>query len=310
MIYTLDDLFTQAQKGRRVKVAVAGAENRAALNAIVRAVELGIAEGLLFGRVSRIEKFLVELPDSVRQFLTVMEGGTERETAAAAVAAVRAKKANILLKGKVKSNTLLRAVLKSDTGLRTGKLLSDIFMFENPNRERRKLTIITDGGVVLKPTISQKIQIIENAVYVAHALGNPNPKVALLSAIENINPAIPSTLEAAIITKMNHRHQITGCVIDGPFALDNAVSAEAARIKRVRSRVAGRADILVCPEIESANMLAKSTTYFANFRLAHVTMGAAAPVLIPSRADTAEAKLLSIALGKFIHKYARKEAKR
>ncbi|MBN1998129.1 bifunctional enoyl-CoA hydratase/phosphate acetyltransferase [candidate division KSB1 bacterium] len=307
MINTLDDLITHARKGRRVKVAVAGAENRSALQAIIEAVRMGIAEGLLFGRVSRIEKFLADLPEDIRNFLTVHEGGTERETAHLSVDAVRTKRANILLKGKVKSNVLLKAVLDAETGLRTGKLLSDIFMFENPNRDRKKLTMITDGGVVLKPTIAQKIQIIENAVSVAHALGNLNPKVALLSAIENINPAIPATLDAAIITKMNHRHQITGCVIDGPFALDNAVSLEAARIKRVRSRVAGKADILVCPEIESANMLAKSTTYFANFRLAHVTMGASAPILIPSRADTAEAKLLSIALGKFIFIHSRKK---
>jgi phosphate butyryltransferase len=303
MIKSLNDLVEHARKGRRVKVAIAGAENRAALQAIIGAVKQGIAEGLLFGRESKIAHFIADQPEDIRCFLSIVQADTEKEAAFKAVEAVRTKRAHILLKGKVKTDVLLKAVLDVSTGLRTGKLLSDIFMFEDPGREKKKLMIITDGGVVLKPTLQQKIQLIENAVLVSHALGNPNPKVAILSALETINPDIPSTIDAAIITKMNQRGQITGCVIDGPFALDNAVSREAARIKRIRSRVAGQADILVCPEIESANMLAKSTTYFAQFRLAHVTVGAAAPVLIPSRADSAEAKLFSIALGKFIYKF-------
>jgi phosphate butyryltransferase len=303
MIKSLNDLLEHARRGRRVKVAIAGAENRSALQAMVVAVKQGIAEGLLFGRESKIARFIAEVPEEFRGFLSIVHADTEKEAAFMAVEAVRTKNAHVLLKGKVKTDVLLKAVLDVTTGLRTGRLLSDIFMFEDPNREKKKLMIITDGGVVLKPTLQQKIQLIENAVLVSHALGNPNPKVAILSAIETINPNIPSTIDAAIITKMNQRGQIPGCIIDGPFALDNAVSREAARIKRIRSRVAGQADILVCPEIESANMLAKSTAYFAHFRLAHVTVGAAAPVLIPSRADSADAKLFSIALGKFIYKY-------
>jgi phosphate butyryltransferase len=302
LIKSLNDLLTHARRGRRVKVAIAGAENKAVLQAILEAVRQGIAEGLLFGRATKLEHFLADSPKELSSFLTIIHVDTEKEAAFKSVEAVRQKKANILLKGKVKTDVLLKAVLDSETGLRTGKLLTDIFMFEDPNREKKKLMIITDGGVVIKPTLAQKIQLVENAVLVSHALGNPNPKVALLSAVETVNTDIPSTVEAAIITKMNQRGQISGCIIDGPFALDNAVSRDAARIKRIRSRVAGNADILVCPEIESANMLAKSMTYLARFQSAHVTVGASAPVLIPSRADSAQAKLLSIALGKFIYK--------
>jgi phosphate butyryltransferase len=302
MIRSLTDLLIHARKGRRVKVAIAGAENKTALQAIVEAVRQGIAEGLLFGRESKLAHFLADIPQELIHYLAIIHVDSEKEAAFKSVDAIRQKKANILLKGKVKTDVLLKAVLDSDTGLRTGKLLTDIFIFEDPYREKKKLMLITDGGVVIRPTLAQKIQLVENAVQVSHALGNPNPKVALLSAVETVNTGIPSTIEAAIITKMNQRGQISGCVIDGPFALDNAVSREAARIKRIRSRVAGNADILVCPEIESANMLAKSMTCLARFRSAHVTVGASVPVLIPSRADSAEVKLLSIALGKFIYK--------
>jgi len=304
MIRSLDDLLSHARKGRRIRVAIAGAENRSALQAMVEAVRQNIADGVLFGKEERLVHFLADVPETIRSALTIVHADNEREAAFKAVEAARLKKVHILLKGKVNTDVLLKAVLDGESGLRiAGKLLSDIFMFEDPEREKKKLMIITDGGVVLKPTLAQKIQMIENAVLVSHALGNSNPKVAILSAVETINSGIPSTVDAAIITKMNHRGQIPGCTIDGPLALDNAVSREAARIKRIRSRVAGHADILVCPEIESANMLAKSTTYFAHFRQAHVTVGAAVPVLIPSRADSAETKLLSIALGKFIYKY-------
>ena len=222
-----------------------------------------------------------------------------------AVAAVREGRADLLLKGRVKTSVLLRAVLDAQSGLRTGRLLSDVFVFENPGRVPNRLQMITDGGVTIRPDVEQKVQIIENAVQVAHALGNERPRVALLSAVETVTAAIPSTQDAAVISQMWRRGQIKGCVVDGPLALDNAVSPEAMRIKGIDSPVGGDADILVCPDIESANMLAKSTTYFAGFRLAHVIVGARAPVLIPSRSDSADAKLMSIALGALVMVYQR-----
>jgi len=299
MIKNLDQLLEKAKSisARRphpVKVAVAGADDQAAVSALLEAGRMGLAEGLLIGDRATISPLLgPEPPD----FLEILHEPDERKAAEMAVGAVREGRAGILLKGRAKTPTLLKAVLDPDKGLRTGRLLSDVFLFEDPRREGNKLVMITDGGVNPAPDLHQKIQILENAVQVAHLLGNPSPKVAVLSAVETVNPDLQSTVDAAIIAKMNQRGQIKGCIVDGPLALDNAVSEEAARLKGIDSPVAGRADILLCPSIEAANLLAKGILYFAGVRLAHVIMGAKAPVLIPSRADTPEAKLLSIALG-------------
>jgi phosphotransacetylase len=206
-------------------------------------------------------------------------------------------KADILMKGSVDTSTMMKAVLQEGSGLRTGRLLSDIFILEYTPREENKFVMITDGGMTLAPDLKNKIELVNNAVEVAHALGNPNPKVAVLSATEFVLPNLPSTLDAAALSKMNERGQIKGCVVDGPLALDNAISAQAAEEKGIVSSVAGRAEILVAANIESANSLAKSTTYFGNMRLAHVIVGARVPILIPSRADKSDAKLLSVALG-------------
>jgi phosphate butyryltransferase len=172
-----------------------------------------------------------------------------------------------------------------------------VFVFEYPGPAGARLVMITDGGLNLAPDLKTKVDLIQNAVALAHVLGNPRPLVAVLSASEFVNPALPSSVDAALLAKMNERGQITGCVVDGPLALDNAISPEAAGEKNIGSGVAGRADILLAPSIEAANLLAKSTTYFAGYPLGHVIVGAAAPVLIPSRADKRDAKVNSIALG-------------
>jgi phosphate butyryltransferase len=157
--------------------------------------------------------------------------------------------------------------------------------------------MITDGGLNIAPDLEAKVQLIRNAVAVAHALGNANPKVAVLAASEFVQTNMPASVDAAALAQMNARGQIQGCVVDGPLALDNALETRAAGDKGIRSVVAGAAEILVCPAIECANILAKSTTYIGNARLAHVIVGAKIPILIPSRADKSDAKLLSLALG-------------
>jgi phosphotransacetylase len=167
--------------------------------------------------------------------------------------------------------------------------------------------MITDGGLNPAPDLKDKIDIVHNAVSVAHALGNAIPRVAILSATELVSTSIPSTIDAATLAKMNDRGQIKGCIVDGPLGLDNAISSIAAAEKKIRSEVAGRADILVAPTIEAANVLAKSTTYFAGWRLAHVIVGGKVPILIPSRADKSDAKLLSIALGMVMSDYLEAE---
>lgn len=210
--------------------------------------------------------------------------------------------AGILMKGGVDTAALMKAALKPESGLRTGRILSDVFLFEYAPRTPNKLVMITDGGLNIAPDLEAKIQLIANAVEVAHALGNLHPKVAVMGASEFVQLNMPSSLDAAILTQMCARGQIKGCVVDGPLALDNALTAHAAQEKRLASPVAGAAEILLCPNIESANMLAKSTTYIGNARLAHVIVGARIPILIPSRADKSDAKLLSLALGMLMSK--------
>ena len=308
MIGNLDQLLRAAQESEPVVVAVAAAQDGAALDAAVDAASEGVATAMLFGERTNILHMLEQRHADASVF-RIVDAPDASDAARQAVGAVANGDAQLLLKGKIKTGALLSVVLEKTSALRTGQLLSDVFVFENTTRRDDQLMMITDGGVVLKPSLEQKIDLIKNAVTVAHALGKPEPRVALLSAIESVNPNLPSTQEAAILAKMNQRGQITGCIVDGPLALDNAVSPKAARIKGIESPVAGYADILVCPDIESGNMLAKSTTYFAGFRLAHVIMGAAAPIMIPSRSDSAESKKLSIALGKLIY-HARQETSR
>lgn len=302
MIHNFSELLEKArdvsaQRERPVRVVVAAANDNAALSALLKANEMDIADGLLIGNKQLITETLQNAGVKDLNCFEIIEADDEKSICQRAIAAIHAGEAEIVLKGKVKSASLLKAAFDSQKGLRTGKIISDTFLFEYPDRPgENKLMMITDGGFNLTPDLNEKIQILENAVQVAHALGNDNPKVAILSAAETVNPKLQSTVDAAIISKMNQRGQIKGCIVDGPLALDNAVSEEAARIKGIDSPVAGKADILLFPNIESANITAKATTYFSHFRLAHATMGAKAPILIPSRNDTADAKLLTLAL--------------
>ena len=204
---------------------------------------------------------------------------------------------DILMKGNIDTSKMMKAVLSEGSGLRTGKLLSDIFIFEFPPRQGNKFIMITDGGITLAPDLREKVQLIENAVEVAQILGNRCPKVAILSATELVLHNLQSTVDAAELTAMNRRGEIKNCIVVGPLALDNALSVEAAAVKGIDSPVAGHAEILVAPNIETANNLAKATTYFGNYRLAHVVVGSRLPILIPSRADKRDARVLSIALG-------------
>jgi phosphate butyryltransferase len=188
-------------------------------------------------------------------------------------------------------------VLDGERGLRTDRLISDEFVFEYPDPDvGTRLVCITDGGIIIAPTLEQKKQIVENAVALYHALGFERPRVALLSMAEKAVAGHQPSEDAVALTEMNKRGEITGCVVEGPLSLDLSISTEAVRKKGYESEVAGRADILVVPEIVSGNLLAKATTYFAHYRLAHAMMGTARPVLIPSRSDTAEAKFHSLAL--------------
>ena len=214
--------------------------------------------------------------------------------AARAVALVRAGEASLLMKGSLHTDELMHEVLAPDTGLRTGRLISHVYLMDVPNYPRPLL--ITDGAINIAPDLAQKRDIVQNAIDLAHILLIAQPKVAILSAVETVNPRIPSTLDAAALCKMADRGQITGGLLDGPLAFDNAISLEAAKEKGIVSAVAGRADILVAPDLVAGNILAKQLTFLAGASAAGVVMGARIPIILTSRADSARTHLASCAM--------------
>jgi phosphate butyryltransferase len=203
--------------------------------------------------------------------------------------------ADLAMKGKIETGDFLRAALDREVGLRVGRLFSHVAVFEIPGFDR--LLFVTDSGVVVAPTLEQKVEIVQNAIAVAQRLGVKQPRVAILAATEMVNPKIPTTMDAANLAKMADRGQIQGGLVDGPLALDNAISPESVAIKGIKSVVAGSADILVTPDVEAGNMLAKAITYFARGKMAGVVVGAKTPLIVASRSDPHETKLISTALG-------------
>jgi phosphate butyryltransferase len=305
MINNFQELVSFARTLPSKKVAVIFPRNEETFLAVKHARDMGVASFLLVGDEREISEGLKKVNagrDGINPICVQNVEDVLRES----IAVVRDGRADILMKGSVDTSAMMKAVLDQEAGIRTGRLLSDIFIFEYPERAPNKFVMITDGGVTIAPGLKEKVELVNNAVEVAHALGNENPKVAVLSATEFVHPSLPSTVDAAELTKMNERGEIRGCVVGGPFALDGAISLQAADEKRMSSPVAGRAEILVAPNIETANSLAKSTTYFAGFPLAHVIVGGRVPILIPSRADKAEARLHSIALGVIMSEHMRK----
>ncbi|MFN6992167.1 MAG: bifunctional enoyl-CoA hydratase/phosphate acetyltransferase [Fervidobacterium sp.] len=288
MLRNLDEIIEIA-KGKKVVIAIAGAEDKEAVKAVYEAKELGVS-AILFGKKETVEKNLLEIGAE----FPIVDCATEEESSKLAVRSVVEGKAHTVMKGLVKTSTLLKAVLDKEHGLRTDRLLSHVAVVEVPAINR--LIFITDGGMVIRPTIEHKVQIIQNAVDVAKKLGYEMPKVGVIAAVETVNPDMPETLEAALLAKMNDRGQIKGCKIDGPLGIDNALSVYAAEVKGVKGDVAGHADILVVPDIHSGNFLGKSAVYFANGRIAGIIAGAKAPVIVISRADTSDSKFASIAL--------------
>jgi phosphate butyryltransferase len=295
-IPTLARLLEEARVVGPLPVVVAAAENDTALAAAAHARRKRIAQVILVGGAAGIRARLGSLgedPDLYR----IVDAPDDHEAGRRAVQLVRAGEARVLLKGRMKTGDLLRAVLDRNEGLRQGRLLSDVLVAEHPLSETDRLLGVTDGGVNVAPTLAQKRAIVENAVALFGRLGYPLPKVACLCAVETVNEAMPHTGEAQALAEANARGELAGCVISGPLALDNALSEGAARAKGIDHPVAGRADILLVPTIETGNALGKAFTYLAKRPVAHVIVGAKAPVLIPSRVERADDKLCSIALG-------------
>jgi phosphate butyryltransferase len=295
-VRTLDELVARARSlGPRV-VAVPAAESETALAAVVEARRRGIARGLLLGDREGLVDRLWKLEEDPSHHEIVHEPD-DRRAAAIAVERVRAGEASLLLKGRLPTGDLLRAVLDRDHGLRTGRILSDVMVSEHPSSPPRRIVGITDGGVNVAPRLAEKQAILENAVRVFHRLGFARPVVAVLCAVETPSSAMPHTQDARALSEMAARGEITGCDVVGPLALDNALLPWAAKAKGIEHPLAGRADVLLVPTIEAGNILGKAFSWLAGKPVAHVIEGARAPVLIPSRVERADDKLLSIALG-------------
>lgn len=275
------------------KVAVAVAQDASVVQAVHEAKQRNISEAILVGH----EREIAEAAQSVGvslEGMSIVHQEDPIEAVAKAVQLVSSGEADILMKGYIHTDDFLRGLLNKEYGLRTGSIMSHVFIAEI--REKDKLIFITDGAMNIAPDLEQKSAILLNAVHLANIFGVMMPKVAVLAAVELVNPAMPATLDAAALAKMADRRQyVPACTVDGPFALDNAVSIEAARHKKIAGPVAGDADILLVPCIEAGNMLAKSLVYFANRRLIGLLVGAKAPVVLTSRADSMESKMLSIA---------------
>lgn len=295
-IRSLAELLEEARAVGPLPVVVAGAENDTALAAVVHARRKRIAEVVLVGGERGIRARLATLGEEPDRYRIVDAPG-DVEAIRRAVALVRAGEAAVLMKGRVKTGDLLRVVLDRAEGLRAGRLLSDVLVAEHPLSEEPRLVGVTDGGVNVTPTLAQKREILANAVALFQRLGVPRPRVACLCAVETVTPAMPHTMDAQALAEANAAGELPGCVVSGPLALDNALSEDAARAKGIDHPVAGRADVLLVPTIETGNALGKAFTYLAKMPVAHVIVGARAPVLIPSRVERSEDKLCSIALG-------------
>ncbi|MCD4839618.1 phosphate butyryltransferase [Neobacillus sedimentimangrovi] len=278
-------------------VAVAAAEDSEVIEAVLDALDRNLANFILYGNEEEIRTIIrlkAREEENGNDRLKIVHTNSKAESAEQAVKAVSNKEANVLMKGNISTSVILKAVLNKEYGLRTGNVLSHTAVFEVPGFER--FVIVTDAAMNIAPDLEQKTQIINNAVQLAKSIGIDLPRVAPIAAVEVVNPSMQATLDAAALTVMNKRGQISGCIIDGPLALDNAVSVLAAEHKGIHSEVAGKADILLVPAIEVGNVLYKSLIYFANAKVGAVISGAKAPIVLTSRADSAESKLYSLAL--------------
>ncbi len=293
MLQKLSELHEMARGHSRRRLALAAAHDAHAMGAVINAHQNKLIEGILIGDEQKINEIAREKNFDLSPF-TVINEPDNAAAAARAVKMVREKEADILMKGNIGTAVLLKAVLNKEYGLRTGEQISHLAVFELP--AYHKLIGLTDAAMNIAPELCEKVSITRNAVEYFRKLGIEKPKVAMLSAVETVNPAIKSSMEASAIAKMGDRGQIKNCIIDGPLAFDNAISEKSAELKGIVSPVAGDADILVADDIDAANGLYKAFIYFASAKGAAVILGAAAPIVLTSRADTDETKLNSIAM--------------
>ncbi len=293
MIKSFDDVLKIARERGPKKITVACAQDADVLKAVDNAYSEGIIEAVLIGDLEKIEAIAREEAIDLGNF-ELMDVVDPAEASLKAVQLVSEGKASCVMKGLVDTAVILKAVLNKEVGLRTGNVLSHVAVFDVPSYH--KLLMVSDAAMIIAPDLETKKQIIENSLMVSRALDIEEAKVGIITAKEKVNPKMPATVDAQALVDMNLRGEIKGCIVGGPFALDNAVSKEAARIKGIDHPVAGDVDIAICPTIEAGNVLYKALSFLCEAKSAGIIVGAAAPVILTSRADSEEAKLNSIAL--------------
>jgi len=288
-----EQLLVRCQAMEPVPTAVAHPCEQTALSGAIEAAELGLIVPILVGPAAKIQEIAAQHGINLGH-TRIVDSPHSHGSAAQAVELVRQGQAEIVMKGSLHSDELLGAVVAKDTGLRTGRRISHVFIMDVPTYH--KVLVVTDAAINIAPNLEDKAHIIQNAIDLVVSLGVNRPKVAILAAVETINSKMPSTIDAAALCKMAERGQITGGILDGPLAFDNAISREAARIKGITSEVAGDPDILLAPDLEAGNILAKQLTFLANADSAGLVLGARVPVILTSRADSVRARIASCAV--------------
>ena len=286
-------LISSAQRLPPMTTAIAHPCDAVSLESAVEAAKLNLIVPILVGPSARIKEAAEQAEVDISRF-EIVDSAHSHDSAAKAVELVRQGRAEALMKGSLHTDELMGAVVSREGGLRTARRVSHCFVMDVPSYAHALL--ITDAAVNIAPSLEDKVDIVQNAIELAQAMGVEEVRVAILSAMETINPKVPSTIEAAALCKMADRGQITGALLDGPLALDNAISLEAAEIKKISSPVAGRANVLVVPDLEAGNMLAKSMSFLANADAAGIVLGARVPVILTSRADVLLTRLASCAV--------------
>jgi phosphate acetyltransferase len=288
-----DRLIAVASKHPPMATAVAHPCDAVSLESAVEAARLGLLRPILVGPPARVLDVAVRAGLDIGSF-DLVESKHSHDSAAKAVELVRAGRAEGLMKGSLHTDELMGAVVARDTGIRTARRISHCFVMDVPAHDQA--LIISDAAVNIAPTLEDKVDIVQNAIDLARALGTAEVRVAILSAMETVNPRVASTIEAAALCKMADRGQITGALLDGPLALDNAISPDAAAIKHIVSPVAGKANVLIVPDLEAGNMLAKSLSFLAGADAAGIVLGARVPIILTSRADSLLTRLASCAV--------------
>jgi phosphate acetyltransferase len=295
-------LLERCKSQPAVPTAVAHPCEESALRGALQAAQLGLIEPMLVGPKKEIEEIATTAGLSLKDF-EIVDAENSVDSARKAVALIREGKAEILMKGSLHTDELMPAVVSREGGLRTGRRISHAFVMDVPTYH--KVLIVTDAAINIAPALEDKVDICQNAIDLAISLGCTRPKVAILAAVETINSKMQATLDAAALCKMAERGQIKGGALDGPLAFDNAISSDAARTKGIKSEVAGDPDILLAPDLEAGNILAKQLSFLANADSAGIVLGARVPVILTSRADTVRARIASCAVAKSVA-YARR----